>query len=135
MVADPAIWTDQKIESTSKSIAETFEEVGWKMVKANNDRINGLVMYDQILKQDIDEKGTPMFQVFNTCLHYIRTIPLLTPNPNHPEDVDTNLEDHIYDESRYAFMSDFVRHPITHLRKMNGSWHTGQKKTKEWEPF
>lgn len=135
MVADPAIWTDQKIESTSKSIAQTFEEVGWKMVKANNDRINGLIMYDQILKQEMDENGTPMFRVFNTCKHYIRTIPLLTPNPNHPEDVDTDLEDHIYDESRYAFMSDFIRHPVTHLRKMNGSWQNGQKKTKEWEPF
>jgi hypothetical protein len=104
------------------------------MIKANNDRINGLVMGDDIFKQTIDENGSPMFQVFNTCRDFIRTIPLLTPNPNHPEDVDTNLEDHAYDDHRYAIMSDFVMHPTTHLRKVNGSWRP-QRQTKEWDPF
>jgi hypothetical protein len=104
------------------------------MVKANNDRVNGLVMVDQIFKQTIDQNGTPMFQVFNTCTAFIRTIPLLKPDPNHPEDIDTQLEDHVYDEFRYAMMSDFIAHPMTHLRKINGSWRQ-QRQTKEWDPF
>ena len=106
------------------------------MVKANNDRINGLVMVDDIFKQTVHdgEKEVPMFQVFNTCKGFIRTIPLLTPNPNHPEDIDTKLEDHVYDDHRYAMMSDFIAHPVTHLRKVNGSWRP-QKKTKEWDPL
>ena len=111
------------------------------MIKANNDRINGLVMVDDIFKQKVvigeDENGqpkeAPMFQVFNTCPAFIRTIPLLTPDPNHPEDVDSKLEDHPYDEHRYGMMSDFVAHPMTHLRRINGSWRP-QRKTKEWEP-
>ena len=134
MVADPAIWTDQKIEDESKSIEQVFTDAGFNMIKANNDRVNGLVMVDDIFKQTIDENGTPMFQVFNTCKAFIRTIPLLTPNPNHPEDIDTKLEDHVYDDHRYAMMSDFIAHPITHLRKMNGSWRQ-PRQTKEWDPF
>ena len=137
MVADPAIWTDAKIEDESMSIAQVFEAAGFKMTKANNDRINGLVVVDDIFKQDIvleDGKTIPVFQVFDTCRNFIRTIPLLTPDPNHPEDVDSKLEDHIYDEHRYAMMSDFIAHPHTHLRRINGSWHA-QRKSKEWEPF
>ena len=140
MVADPAIWTDEKIESESKSIAQIFEEEGFNMVKANNDRVNGLVIVDAYFKQTVvdgEKDGKPneipMFQVFNTCKAFIRTIPMLTPNPNHPEDIDTKLEDHVYDDHRYALMSDFVAHPINQLRKINGSWRP-QRKTKEWEP-
>lgn len=130
MVADPAIWNNEN----NRCIMQDFADVGFNMVAANNDRINGLVMVDQIFKQTIDQNGTPMFQVFNTCKAFIRTIPMLTPNPNHPEDIDTKLEDHVYDEFRYAVMSDFVMHPTTHLRKVNGSWRAPTK-TKEWDPF
>ena len=130
MVADPAIWSKEN----NQCIMQDFADVGFNMVPANNDRINGLVMVDQIFKQTVDQNGTPMFQVFNTCKAFIRTIPMLTPNPIHPEDIDTKLEDHVYDEFRYAVMSDFVMHPTTHLRKVNGSWRP-QRQTKEWDPF
>lgn len=135
MVADPAIWKDEKITDDSISIAQEFENVGFKMHKANNDRVNGLVMFDQMLKTPIDENGTPMLRVFNTCTNFIRTIPMLTPNPNHPEDVDTDQEDHIYDETRYAIMSDFVSHPTNALRKQNGSWNIRRHQAEEYNPL
>lgn len=50
-----------------------------------------------------------MFQVFNTCKNFIRTIPNLTYSESKPEDINTDLEDHIYDECRYLLME----HPIT----------------------
>jgi hypothetical protein len=141
MVADPAIWTNEKLESESKSMAQIFTDAGFNMIKANNDRVNGLVIVDQYFKQEIQtgEKDgkpimEPLFQVFNTCTDFIRTIPLLTPNPNHPEDIDTKLEDHAYDDHRYGLMSDFVMHPTTYMRKINGSWRQ-QRQTKEWDPF
>jgi hypothetical protein len=142
MVADPAIWTDEKIEDESRSIAQVFMDVGFNMIKANNDRINGLIMVDATFKATVvtgqNPDGTPkvepMFMVFNNCRAFIRTIPLLTPNPNRPEDINTELEDHPYDDHRYGIMSDFVRHPITYLRKINGSWRAPTK-TKGWDPF
>lgn len=134
MVADPAIWNSEKRTKDTVSIAEEFMKVGWKMHKANNDRINGLVMFDQFLKQE-DEDGTPMLQVFDTCRGFIRTIPMLTPNPNRPEDVNTELEDHVYDDCRYAVMSDFVKHPVVALRKQNGSWERNIRQTHEYNPL
>lgn len=133
IVADPAIWTDQKLEDNSVSIAAIFEQEGFKMHKGNHDRINGLVMFDTMLKTNAED-GQPMFQVFNTCLDFIRTIPTLKANPNRPEDVDTDCEDHIYDETRYAVMSDFVRHPLIQLRKQNGSWSRPKRK-ENYDPF
>jgi hypothetical protein len=49
-----------------------------------------------------------MFQVFNTCVNTIRTIPTLVYDEKHVEDVDTDGEDHIYDQCRYVMMD----HPI-----------------------
>lgn len=134
MVADPAIWDEQKKEEDSLSIAKIFEQEGWKMHKGNNDRMNGLIMLHQFLSQEIDENGTPMLQVFDCCHAFIRTVPLLTSDPNHPEDINTDLEDHAYDDARYAVMSDFVLHPTVQLRKQNGSWKT-QHQRATWDPL
>ena len=46
-----------------------------------------------------------MFQIFNTCKHFIRTIPNLTYDAKRVEDIDTAQEDHIYDECRYVLMA------------------------------
>ena len=56
-----------------------------------------------------DADGRPMMQVFNTCKHFIRTIPSLVYDESNVEDIDTTQEDHIYDECRYVLME----HPIT----------------------
>lgn len=45
-----------------------------------------------------------MFQVFDTCRHFIRTIPNLVYDESNVEDIDTTHEDHIYDECRYVLM-------------------------------
>ena len=45
-----------------------------------------------------------MFYVFNTCKHFIRTIPALIYSETQVEDIDTKMEDHIYDEWRYVCM-------------------------------
>ena len=56
-----------------------------------------------------DEYGVPMLQVFKTCKHFIRTIPALCYDEAHVEDIDTDMEDHIYDECRYLLMA----HPMS----------------------
>jgi Terminase large subunit, T4likevirus-type, N-terminal len=47
----------------------------------------------------------PMLFVFTTCRDFLRTIPSLTHDIHKAEDIDTNSEDHIADETRYACMS------------------------------
>ena len=43
-------------------------------------------------------------QVFSTCRDSIRTLPALSYDAQRCEDVDTQGEDHIYDELRYVCM-------------------------------
>ena len=54
------------------------------------------------LKFDSDK--VPKFYVFNTCKNFIRTIPALLYSDSNVEDVNTKLEDHIYDDWRYMCM-------------------------------
>jgi hypothetical protein len=46
-----------------------------------------------------------MIVTFDTCVHSIRTIPMMQHDPNNIEDLNTNMEDHAADEWRYACMS------------------------------
>ena len=80
------------------------------------------------------EDGRPMMLVFETCFAFIRTIPTLLPDPGHPEDIDSHLEDHDYDESRYAIMSRYAMQPTNALRKQNGSYTLSSPK-KSWDPL
>lgn len=118
-VADPAIWN--KIDR-NPSVAEKFQKEGFRMIRGNHDRMNGLAMFHQRLMTN-GEDGRPMLLVFDHCVDFIRTIPSLVPDPNNPEDVDTSLEDHIYDESRYAVMSSFSHNPAAALLRQNGQWN------------
>lgn len=49
--------------------------------------------------------GVPMWYVFKTCVHIIRTLPALQHDINNPEDCDTDGEDHAPDALRYGLMS------------------------------
>lgn len=132
MVADPAIWNKA---DGAPSVAENFTKVGWNMHKGNNDRKNGLVQVYNFMKEPCDENGTPMLTVFDTCHGFIRTIPMLQPDPLDMEDVDTDLEDHIYDEVRYAIMSDFVKRPIVAIERQNGQWDRPMARRGDYNPL
>lgn len=43
--------------------------------------------------------------VFSNCRHFIRTVPVLPRDEKKPEDVDTDAEDHIADETRYRVLA------------------------------
>ena len=68
-----------------------------------NDRISGWMQMHYRLA--FDESGKPMMYVFRNCKDFIRTIPLLQYSETEPEDLDTDGEDHIADETRYFLMS------------------------------
>jgi hypothetical protein len=46
-----------------------------------------------------------MLLVFDTCTDFVRTVPLLQHDSVDPEDLDTEGEDHVADEARYAAMA------------------------------
>lgn len=112
-IADTAIFASQ----SGPSIAEQFEECGVYFDKSDKYRLPGKMQCHYRLA--FDEDGIPMFYVFNTCKHFIRTIPALIYSETDVEDVDTKMEDHIYDEWRYVCMS----RPIEpRFKVMPGPW-------------
>lgn len=98
-VADPAIWDS----STGVSIEEVAAKHRVYFSKADNARIPGWMQMHYRLAFDAD--GYPMLYVFSNCKAFIRTIPLLVYDDVKVEDLDTDMEDHVADESRYACMS------------------------------
>jgi phage terminase large subunit len=97
-IADPSIWD----ESRGISIAETGEKHGIYFEKGDNKRLPGWMQVHYRLA--FDENGIPMMYVFNTCKSFIRTMPEVIYSETNPEDVDTDCEDHIADETRYMCM-------------------------------
>jgi len=83
-------------------VAAMMESVGVFWSGGDNTRIAGKMQLHYRLA--FDEDGRPMFYCFNTCKHFIRTIPTLVYDERHVEDIDTTQEDHIYDECRYVLM-------------------------------
>lgn len=108
-IADPAIWQ----EDGGESIAETMQRQGVYFHKADHKRLPGKMQCHYRLA--FNDEGIPRFYVFNTCKHFIRTIPALIYSETDVEDVDTKMEDHIYDEWRYVCMA----RPLAPLEKHN----------------
>lgn len=98
-IADPAIWD----KSRGISIADTAAKYGVYFSPGDHERIPGWMQCHYRLQ--FDERGYPRFYVFRNCKHFIRTIPLMMYDQNKPEDLDSDLEDHIADEWRYINMS------------------------------
>jgi hypothetical protein len=105
-IADPAIFDEQRGES----IAQMMEREGVYFEPGDHTRLAGKMQCHYRLT--FDDRGIPKFYVFNNCRHFIRTIPLLIYDEHKVEDIDTKLEDHIYDEWRYVMMENPINPPI-----------------------
>lgn len=99
-VADPSIFDESRGESIAAMMERSPNFVYWS--KGDNTRIAGKMQFHYRFAFDPD--GRPMFYCFDTCKHFIRTIPTLVYDDKHVEDIDTDQEDHIYDECRYVLM-------------------------------
>ena len=97
-IADPAIWQ----MTTGECIADMMEKEGVYFDKGDHSRLPGLMQCHYRLS--FDEEGFPMFYVFRSCREFIRTIPVLIYDEKKVEDVDTEMEDHIFDEWKYVAM-------------------------------
>jgi PBSX family phage terminase large subunit len=98
-VADPAIFS----ADGGESIAETAQKYSVYFTPGDNQRIPGWMQIHY--RMAFDENGYPMMYIFNNCKGFIRTIPTLLYDEHKVEDLDTEGEDHIADETRYFCMA------------------------------
>ena len=99
-IADPSIFDESRGESVAYMMSKQPNLVYFS--PGDNTRIAGKMQFHYRLS--FDDEGVPMFYCFNTCKHFIRTIPSLVYDEKDVEDINTDGEDHIYDMARYVFM-------------------------------
>lgn len=121
-VIDPSAYKEDGGPSHAERMAR--EDVFFR--RADNNRIGGWDMVRERLcgmdgDPDVENGvGTPMWYVFKTCTHIIRTLPAMQHDLKDPEDADSAGEDHAPDTLRYAFMSRPWRRPKPVLNTKKG---------------
>lgn len=113
-ICDPALFH----RTTGDSVKQQFDQHGIYFRRGEHDRMAGKSEFHERLRfrdhRALDrqtgetaayEKAKPMLYVFSTCKHFRRTIPTLPYSLTKAEDVNTDAEDHVYDEARYFLMS------------------------------
>lgn len=116
-VADPSMWKEDGGPSLIERLvlhrpkwwkpgmptltlqpADNTRVTGWQQVRA---RLNGT------------DDGDALLFVTEDCTDFIRTVPVLQHDKHKPEDVDSDGEDHVADEVRYACMA----RPLSRAKK------------------
>lgn len=119
-VADSAIFSPTGIVDKwgGQTIAETFERRGITFIPSSKNRVHGWSLVHQYLRWSENEK--PKLIYFKTCADSIRTIPALIHDELHPEDLDTDGEDHAIDVDRYLlakFHEQVTPKPLNEIEK------------------
>jgi hypothetical protein len=103
-VIDPATFAN----TGGQTIAEAFALNGVMCQPADNTRVakaGAMSGWNNMRQRLAGRDGDPSFFVFDTCIHWIRTVPVLQHDRLRAEDLDTEAEDHVADETRYALSS------------------------------
>lgn len=124
--ADNSIWDEDDGKSIAKSMAEkikfngrTYKGIQWRRSnKSAGSRKLGWEemrkMFAQAHTQYIEDSAgkkipvpreKPGLFTFDTCRMFIDLVPILSRDEKDPDDVDTNTEDHIGDETRYRVLA------------------------------
>lgn len=99
-VMDRSMWGSRVEQGLGKSIAEIYDDHFGMPTKTvlkpgSTDRIARVQRIKGALGVSVD--GFPWWQITSDCPNLLRTLPELPHDPDQPEDVDTNAEDHAYD--------------------------------------
>jgi hypothetical protein len=97
-IADPAIFD----RSRGDAISDAALRAGLTFYKANNNRLQGFANVQNRLRFDGNKRAR--LYVFRECKELIRTLPLLQFAGGGKEDVNSDGEDHAYDQLRYVSM-------------------------------
>lgn len=116
-VADPSIFNS----NGGEAISDQFMKAGVNFRPADNDRESGWMQFRKRLRPNL-EGATPLLYIFSNLKYGIETLPTAPIDPKHPEDLDTEFDDHWLDATRYLLkeiqivQTDY-RAPIAHATK------------------
>lgn len=103
--ADSSIFDETNGDSPAK--IQERHKVRWeKADKSPGSRKRGWqLMRGRLMASKAPRMEEPGLFVFNTCRQFIRTFPVLPRSDKDPDDIDTDAEDHVADESRYRVLA------------------------------
>ena len=99
--ADPAV--RQRGGQTGESILETFGKCGMPLVPSVNERKNGWMRVQALLKDAPD--GVPYLTFAPECKYLRRSVAGAMSDPKEVDDIDQSIDDHGLDMIRYFAMS------------------------------
>ena len=104
--ADSSIFDESNGDSPAK--IQERHGVRWERAdKSPGSRRRGWqLMRGRMKAAQAERMEEPGIFVFDTCSEFIRTVPSLPRSARDPDDVDTDAEDHIGDESRYRTLAE-----------------------------
>ena len=103
-VADPSIFTEQGGPSIFEQIRKGAP--GLIFNKADNQRVAGWQAMRTMLSESAkDVPESPGLWICRNNVEWLRTVPVLMRDDKKPDDIDTDMEDHIADETRYVCQS------------------------------
>jgi hypothetical protein len=115
--ADSAIYN---VTPGHKSIGQEMREAGVSWIEADKrpgSRKSGWeIMRNMLEAATADRLEKPGMWIFKNCVHFISQIPVLSRKENDPDDVDSDTEDHIADETRYMVLRRNVRGTVGRVR-------------------
>lgn len=103
--ADSSIFDETNGDSPAK--IQERHKVRWeKADKSPGSRKRGWqLMRGRLMASRAARMEEPGLFVFDTCRQFIRTVPVLPRDDRDPDDIDTDAEDHVGDESRYRVLA------------------------------
>lgn len=116
--ADPSMWKQDGGPSFIEKLIYCDEkdptlDCGPRFAPADNSRVQGWQqMYSRLDWEDVDD-GQPMMFITEDCRDWWRTVPALMHDENRTEDVNSDMEDHSGDDTRYACMA----RPVSRVKR------------------
>lgn len=101
------------------SIGQSMEAAGvyWEPAdKKAGSRKNGWELIRARLEATANNDEKPGLLITENCRDFIRTVPSLPRDKRDPDDIDTEAEDHIADETRYRVLATAQRSQVKPLR-------------------
>lgn len=99
--ADPSV--RQRGGQTGESILETFGKCGMPLIPSVNERVNGWMRVQALLKDAPD--GTPFLTFAPECKYLRRSMASIVSDDKNPDDIDQSMDDHGLDMIRYFAMA------------------------------
>ena len=121
--ADSSIFDQINVDSVADRMARAGVE--WVPAdKSPGSRVRGWELLRRRLAASLVERGEPIEEpalfIVKRCRQWIRTVPVLPRDDHKQDDVDTQAEDHIGDETRYRLLaradSRDTRQVMAHVR-------------------